>query len=437
MTLGLPEHLARESLSRALARAGQCAAAVCLGAALLVTIASAVAASLPGGEGPDRQRAALAATVLLSVQALLLYLVARYETVTLTVMALVGGTAAVFGLTVLLIASGEVDAAADNALVALSRAALILVGGAGIGSGIAITWAVLGWGLGEAAAFLGATVVDATWTPSLPALAVLGIVVIARTFDAAARRAVDRRETALHRASQQTRELTIRHDYELRAIARLHDTALSHLVAIATAGSGPVDERLRSAIRNDLSLIVGRDWAGDHAEAATDGFPSRAGRAGSPGASRGGGPGAASADGGTAAPGAASPQSPPPLAEALGIARDAGIAVHVAGSPGALETLAPARRDALESAVAQCLINVVRHAGVAEAEVAVDPGEGEVTVIVIDGGAGFDPDAVPDDRIGLRTSIRGRIEQEGGTALIWSRPGVGTTVVLTVPEGGG
>ena len=42
-----------------------------------------------------------------------------------------------------------------------------------------------------------------------------------------------------------------------------------------------------------------------------------------------------------------------------------------------------------------------------------------------------------DDRIGLRTSIRGRIEQEGGTARIWSRPGVGTTVVLTVPEGGG
>ncbi|MFE5672297.1 sensor histidine kinase [Agromyces sp. NPDC056523] len=433
MTLGLPEHLARESLSRALARAGQCAAAVCLAAALVLTIASAVAASAPTGEGPDRQRAALAATVLLSVQALLLYLVARYETVTLTVMALVGGTAAVFGLTVLLLASGDVDSAADNALVALSRAALVLVGGAGIGSGIAITWAVLGWGLGEAAAFLGATVIGAPWAPSLPALAVLTIVIIARTFDAAARRAVDRRETALHRASQQTRELTIRHDYELRAIARLHDTALSHLISIATAGSGAVDERLRSAIRSDLSLIVGRDWAGDHTEAHGDGLPPRTGAAV---------PSAASpssrtpADGAAAVgPGPAFRASPPPLAEALGIARDAGVAVHVAGSPAALETLAPARRDALEAAVAQCLINVVRHAGVDEAEVAVDPGDGEVTVVVIDGGAGFDPDAVPDDRIGLRTSIRGRIEQEGGTARIWSRPGVGTTVVLTVPDG--
>ena len=68
--------------------------------------------------------------------------------------------------------------------------------------------------------------------------------------------------------------------------------------------------------------------------------------------------------------------------------------------------------------------------------VAVGPGDGEVTVVVVDSGAGFDLDEVPDDRIGLRTSIKGRIEQEGGSVRIWSRPGVGTTVVLSVPEGG-
>lgn len=416
MTLGLPEHLARESLSRALSRAGHWAAAVCLGTALLLAIASALAASTPVGVGPERQRAALAAIVLLAVQALLLFLVARYETVTLTVLALVAGATAVFGLTVLLLESGAIDAPAENALVALSRAALILIGGAGIGSGIAITWAVLGWGMGEAAAFLGATVAGGQWSPSLPALAALGIVILARTFDAAGRRAADRRDTALHRASQQTRELAIRHDYELRAIARLHDTALSHLVAIATAGSGAVDDRLRSAIRHDLSLIVGRDWAIDHSElmAAMHVAPPR------PVARAQRDPG---------------PATPPPLTEALGIARDAGVTVHVAGSTAVLESLAPSRREALEAAVAQCLINVVRHAGVDEAEVAVDAGDGEVTVVVVDSGAGFDPDDVPDDRIGLRTSIRGRIEQVGGTTRIWSRPGVGTTVVLSVPEG--
>lgn len=420
MTLGLPEHLARESLSRALARAGHWAAAVCLGAALLLTIASAVAASTPLGAGPDRQRAAIAATVLLAVQALLLYLVARHATVTLTVAALVAGTAAVFGLTVLLLTSEEAGATTDDALVALSRAALVLIGGAGVGSGIAITWAALGWGLGEAAALLGAATAGAAWAPSLSAVATLGIVVVARTFDAVSRRVVDRRGTALHRASQQTRELTIRHDYELRAIARLHDTALSHLVAIATAGSGPVDERLRTAIRHDLSLIVGRDWAADHADASS--------------LARDGAAVPSAPDGAPASLSAF--RSSPPLAEALDLARDSGVTVRVAGSPDALDTLGPRRRDALGAAVAQCLVNVVRHAGVDEAELAVGPGDGEVTVVVMDSGSGFDVGGVPDDRIGLRTSIRGRIEQEGGSVRIWSQPGVGTTVVLSVPEGG-
>lgn len=459
MTLGLPEHLARESLSRALSRAGQWAAAVCLGSALLVTIASAIAASTPMGEGPERQRAALAATALLAIQALLLVLVARFGTVTLTVVSLIAGTAAVFGLTALILHSGEVGNAADTAPVALSLAALVLVGGAGIGSRIAITWAVLGWGLGEAAAFLGAATAGAAWAPSLSTIATLAIVVLSRTFDAASRRVVDRRETALHRASQQTRELTIRHDYELRAIARLHDTALSHLVAIATAGSGPVDDRLRTAIRNDLTLIVGRDWAADHAAdpadavtagaangrlATSDAAHTRAGRqagwraADTPAATSGTRPGApapAAHRAGVAA-GPSADITAPPLSEALGIARDAGITVRVAGSPDALELLGPRRRDALEAAVSQCLVNVVRHAGVDEAEVAVGPGDGEVTVVVVDSGAGFDVDEVPDDRIGLRTSIKGRIEQEGGSVRIWSRPGVGTTVVLSVPEGG-
>ena len=53
MTLGLPEHLARESLSRALSRAGHWAAAVCLGTSLLLAIASASAASTPAGAGPE------------------------------------------------------------------------------------------------------------------------------------------------------------------------------------------------------------------------------------------------------------------------------------------------------------------------------------------------------------------------------------------------
>ena len=75
-------------------------------------------------------------------------------------------------------------------------------------------------------------------------------------------------------------------------------------------------------------------------------------------------------------------------------------------------------------------------AEVDEAELALGYGAGEVTVAVMDSGIGFDEGEVPEDRIGLRTSIRARIEQEGGTVRLWSTKGVGTTIVLTVPEGG-
>jgi signal transduction histidine kinase/phage shock protein PspC (stress-responsive transcriptional regulator) len=55
-----------------------------------------------------------------------------------------------------------------------------------------------------------------------------------------------------------------------------------------------------------------------------------------------------------------------------------------------------------------------------------------VTAFVDDRGAGFDPDRVPADRRGLRESIVGRIERQGGHADIRSAPGRGTEVELTL-----
>ena len=39
------------------------------------------------------------------------------------------------------------------------------------------------------------------------------------------------------------------------------------------------------------------------------------------------------------------------------------------------------------------------------------------------------------DRLGLRQSVRKRIERLGGSVVIWSRPGAGTSVLLTLPAG--
>ncbi|MFD5428904.1 PspC domain-containing protein [Streptomyces sp. NPDC127084] len=53
-----------------------------------------------------------------------------------------------------------------------------------------------------------------------------------------------------------------------------------------------------------------------------------------------------------------------------------------------------------------------------------------VFVSVRDRGPGFDPEAVPEDRMGVRESIIGRMQRNGGTARLRSVPGGGTEVEL-------
>jgi signal transduction histidine kinase len=87
----------------------------------------------------------------------------------------------------------------------------------------------------------------------------------------------------------------------------------------------------------------------------------------------------------------------------------------------------------MRAALEQCLVNVVRHAGVTEAWLAAAADAGEVSVTIVDEGVGFDPDAVPHDRLGLSESVVGRLERCGGTVRVWSSPGAGTSVHVTIP----
>ncbi|RZQ60409.1 ATP-binding protein [Amycolatopsis suaedae] len=92
------------------------------------------------------------------------------------------------------------------------------------------------------------------------------------------------------------------------------------------------------------------------------------------------------------------------------------------------------RAEAVRGAVAEALTNVARHAGSGTAALSVrsEPGGG-VVVEVRDDGRGFDPDAVPPLRRGLRDSIRARLATVGGHATVRSEPGRGTTVTLELP----
>ncbi len=85
------------------------------------------------------------------------------------------------------------------------------------------------------------------------------------------------------------------------------------------------------------------------------------------------------------------------------------------------------------AAVRACLENVVRHSGATVAEVELIADDRQVTVMVTDRGAGFDPAAVPTDRLGLRSSVAERMAAVGGTAKVFSAPGEGTSVIISAP----
>ncbi|WP_084104563.1 sensor histidine kinase [Demequina sp. NBRC 110056] len=88
---------------------------------------------------------------------------------------------------------------------------------------------------------------------------------------------------------------------------------------------------------------------------------------------------------------------------------------------------------AVAEALSEALRNVERHAG-AEARVTVDAQltPDRVRVVVADDGRGFDPRQVGQTRLGIRTSIVGKLASvDGGRADVDSAPGAGTRVTLS------
>lgn len=90
---------------------------------------------------------------------------------------------------------------------------------------------------------------------------------------------------------------------------------------------------------------------------------------------------------------------------------------------------------AITAAVREACVNAERHAGPAQIWVlAVTSTIGEtdgVLVRVSDDGMGFDPSAIPPERLGLRLSVEGRMASIGGTVEVMSATGYGTSVALS------
>ncbi|WOF23567.1 PspC domain-containing protein [Microbacterium betulae] len=86
------------------------------------------------------------------------------------------------------------------------------------------------------------------------------------------------------------------------------------------------------------------------------------------------------------------------------------------------------------AAAREAMLNAARHAG-GDVSVYIEGSPGAVDVYVRDRGPGFDPQAVPDDRLGVRESIVARMRRIGGVATVSPGEG-GTQVHIRYPAAG-
>jgi signal transduction histidine kinase len=190
---------------------------------------------------------------------------------------------------------------------------------------------------------------------------------------------------------------------ERAAAALVHDTVLASLTLLERTDSR-LDDRVRQGIRRDLDAVAG-------ASATSVGVVS-----------------AAAAEGSLAA-------------RMLAIVDDLrwrGLRVDLSGAEALTSSagVSTAAAEAVLAAMTAALENVLRHAGIDRAEVTVGRTAQALTVLVVDAGRGFDVAQVPDDRLGVRESIHGRLARVGGAARVWSNA-TGTTVMLSVPVAAG
>ncbi|MFJ7249648.1 PspC domain-containing protein [Kitasatospora sp. NPDC098652] len=81
-------------------------------------------------------------------------------------------------------------------------------------------------------------------------------------------------------------------------------------------------------------------------------------------------------------------------------------------------------------AAREATVNAAKYGGGGPVQVYAEVEGRTVSVFVRDHGPGFDPDTVPEDRMGVRESIIGRMKRNGGTARVRPAAGGGTEVEL-------
>ncbi|WP_439688782.1 sensor histidine kinase [Curtobacterium sp. SP.BCp] len=390
--LGIPTHLAPRVNAWSTVRAFHAAAVGSIAAA-------AIALLLLGASDPDAR--VIGAVLALAPMLGMIGVHVQFGTWRSAVAFLVVGGVCVWWFATVVQREVEVPWVASY-LLSLAVIPLVLVGGAGAVPGRVVLWSVGGFLVGRGAALIALVQTNGTPQPLVLAWVTLAFVVALVLFTSRATARSTRVQPELLRSAREEHVSAYRAGVEAEAAAILHDTVLNHLGAIAIAPDGPMDRQLARTVDADIAVLTGREWL------ATPG-----------------------SDEGSVADGPSAPVRA--FEQLLEDERDRGLAIAMTGERTSLERLDDRTLDALVRAVGQCLANVRKHAGVDAAEVSVFDDGASTTVMVVDDGRGFDESSTGADRMGLRGSVRQRIERVGGSVQVWSSPGAGTSIMMTVP----
>jgi signal transduction histidine kinase len=93
------------------------------------------------------------------------------------------------------------------------------------------------------------------------------------------------------------------------------------------------------------------------------------------------------------------------------------------------------RLEAIVGAAREAMTNAAKFSGSERVDLYAEVEPERVEVYVRDRGVGFDPEAVPPDRRGVRDSIIARMERHHGRAAVHSAPDAGTEVELVMELG--
>ena len=392
MPIGLPGHLGQQALNSAFSRAGHVIAFVCLISGF--GIVSALQVVTP-------ELLLWPALVALAPMAFVLWRLDHNHTQFYAIAYIAIGGASVYWYALTVMSQYQPLSGTDAFVLTMPKLALMFVGTPGVGVLSAIFSCIAAYAVAESATILAALQAGVAIVPDGTSLVVLGLLIAIFALAAVEPRSVMRAQQSVHRAHRDEQLAATRHRIEVKAAAVIHDTVLNHLAALATAPDGALNPDLRVAIERDLEFLVGEEWLAGRS-AAVDLL-------------------------------ARTSWQDSALFAAIEQSKRLGLEIEVSGDHGAVGRIGVEPSAALALAVKQCLVNVLKHSGTNRAEVVVYGSESDVSVIVVDSGRGFSESETSADRLGLRHSVRRRIEAVGGEVQVWSTLGQGTSVIISVP----